>query len=243
MGWNWNDALGGAIDGFLTYGPYGAIAGGAAGGWSEDLNKIVTGDSNSGFVEQFYGGKTGGAGSKIFNSFDTNNGGRGGNQGTGANEPAWGTTNGFSWGSLFGNTGNAVGSYFGNRYGMGNQGGQLGMNLGSMFGNALEGRDDTYAMNGGVQDSMMSFMPRKNEGGTSAVNPDMIRQLMGAFNSNENQDSSNFAQMLPTLLRLSQMSRTNQYPVQAQVPNQNAWGTSAAAPSLTVNRGFDGIYG
>lgn len=66
MGWKWRDAVGGAVDGFMSYGPYGAIAGGAIGGWSKDLDKGLTGNSGSGLTQNLmsmgngmYGGGSG----------------------------------------------------------------------------------------------------------------------------------------------------------------------------------------
>src|SRR3990167_1966905 len=69
MGWKWNDAVGGAIDGLMSYGPYGAIAGGVIGGWSKDFDKGITGNSRAGLVQKAYGAKGGNMGTKIMGNF------------------------------------------------------------------------------------------------------------------------------------------------------------------------------
>jgi hypothetical protein len=69
MPWKWNDAVGGAIDGGISYGPYGAIGGFALGGFSKGLDKDLTGNSRSGTVEGLIGSRDGAMGSKIMGNF------------------------------------------------------------------------------------------------------------------------------------------------------------------------------
>lgn len=125
MGWKWNDAVGGAVDGLMTYGPYGAIAGAAIGGWSKDFDKGLTGDSRSGLVSKAYGWRNGNMGTKIMGNFSGDN----------RDSQVLDQEGNFSASNLFGSVGNMAGSYYG-----GGQGGSIGSQGGTQIGNMIDSR-------------------------------------------------------------------------------------------------------
>lgn len=51
MGWKWKGALEGLAKGAMTGNPYVAVSGGAVGGFSQDIDKGLTGDSGSGMTQ------------------------------------------------------------------------------------------------------------------------------------------------------------------------------------------------
>lgn len=106
MGWKWNDAVGGAVDGAMTYGPYGAIYGGLVGGWAKDFDKGLTGNSRSGLVEKTYGYKNGNIGTKLAGNF------------SGDERDQQFTTDGnFDFGKSIGSAADLVSSYYGMKNG------------------------------------------------------------------------------------------------------------------------------
>ena len=89
MGWKWKDALSGFTKGAMTSNPYMAVAGGAVGGFSQDIDKGVTGNSNSGMTQGLLSLGTGGfGGGTPSGSFGEMGGGAGLPKGAGISFPS-----------------------------------------------------------------------------------------------------------------------------------------------------------